>query len=303
MNLLELFIRYKGMVQLEGTYSCTTNTTRQYDKVVSHTRNENRGFVIYNPHVSSKKASLNLVGLDTTTRKEDKSYSYRALVLSINFDLRHNLKVNRGGWEEVTMESLDSIFPVIPLNCVEEFLTYLGQVKVLQDFIQKAKNQLPKKRESSEEGREETFRVETSYQFWGINVPVSIPRYSWKSMGTSYNIMREIIKAKKKISQIKNEIIQKTGLSYLTEFNDIEFIRAIELGIIEKGLLVALNKGDMIICKNDVEVTYVTKKEFEEILLNGAMIEDHCKKDGTIGKKAIVGNKVPAVGIPKYVTV
>lgn len=303
MNTLEFLVNFGGMVQLEGEYNCTTETTRQNDPVVDHSRLENRGYVVRKPHVSSEKANLNLTGLDTTTRKDDKSYGFRSLVVSSNFQLLHPIRYNAGGWKVKTREDFDTIFPQIPTNKVDWFVTLLAEFKVCQDFVKKAKSKLPKTiREESE--KSEMFRVENPVQKWAINPVVDIPRYSWKNYQTS-DIIEMISEKTVRMEGIKDEIIDATGYIYLSSMDAHEVVRAIELGILETGLLVAIGKPELIKMEETVEPSYVTKDEFETLIAKGKIaVENYIGRDGTPKVKGIVKEaKVDFIDIPVPVVI
>ena len=298
MNTLEFLCQFGGMVQLEGEYHNTTETTRKDDLVVDHTRNDNRGYVVRKPHVSSEKANLNLTGLDTTTRKDDKSYGFRSLVVSSNFQLLHDIRYNAGGWKTKTMEDFDTIYPQVSASQVDWFVGLLTKFKVCQDFVKKANDHLPKKVGEYKE-KPETFRIESPVQKWAINPVIDIPRYSWKNYTTS-DIIELMSEKIVRMEGIKDEIIDATGYNYLSALDADEVVRAIELGILETGLLVAIGKPELISMKKVMDPSYVTKDEFENLVINGKIaVEPYIGKGGKETVKGVIKTaKVDFVDVP-----
>jgi hypothetical protein len=210
----------------------------------------------------------------------------------------HDIRYNAGGWKTLTREDFNTIFPQIPTNKVDWFLTLLAEFKVCQDFVNKAKTKLPKK-VKEEVKKEETFRVENPIQKWSINPVFDIPRYSWKNYQTS-DIIELMSERIVRMDGIKDEIIDATGYNYFSSMDANEVVRAIELGILETGLLVAIGKPELIKMEETVEPSYVTKDEFETLVIKGKIaVEPYTGRNGKETVKGVIKTaKVGFVDIP-----
>ena len=198
----------------------------------------------------------------------------------------------------MNQEDFDSIFPVITKDLIEFFLETLKKFRVSEDYLEKAKSKLPSLGTRCSYSGEQMYMVETPYQHWEIIIPLDKPKYFWSGK-TIEDIQSIISSCEKEQEEIKKEIIEKSGFDYLNDTDPDEVIRAIELGVLEKGLLVP-EKVSLISCKTEMDKTQVTASEFQRLISDGKIsIEEYTGRDGTIKTKGIMKDyKVAPVDIP-----
>lgn len=277
-SYLEVVCRFRGVIQLNGVYKNTTETTRKNDVVIEHTRLDRRGFVQWVPGVtaSTGKAVIYLNGKDTTTRKEDKSYGDRSLVISRDFQIHSPFKLNiRGMKAAEDVSDVETHFPQIQSVFVEEYLRLRDEFRLVVEYHRKAKEKKSDYelklglREKRAVGDGTSIRVEKPYKSYDLSYGVEVPRANWKA----YPCTEEGFEALESLianldGQIKSLAAKArifTGHHYLKILEPVEQFRAIDLGLIETNNI----SNDRILAGDEIEATYKTFEEANEIVVSG----------------------------------
>lgn len=269
--LLEWLSKNRGYIRIPENYKSRSVNVLNAEADIADTAK--RGGFVHSFDVSSDRAGILFNVKDTKTKDSSGRYLNRSFYIVDNFDILYSMEYNAGGMRPIP--KFDFIFPVWDGE-IDVFLDLRKEYLVLTDKLSKAKAALyrsNKKAAASSEStteeksekpeKEKTVPVFYEFDKWVLTQDLNIPKYSWKNL----DLAEEINKIKSNIQNVLRKIVSLSGVNYLKAE---KIIRALELGLIERGIITNCNAT--VSHTIETKPKYVPQSQFDVLVEKGEII-------------------------------